>query len=79
MILPWHDGVVTTLTFAQTKEQGYLLAGKYIADHSDLLIAVWNGNPPAVLGGTGSVVSYAHRGGRAAYQINPVTRTTSDP
>lgn len=45
MILPWHDGVVTTLTFAQTKEQGYLLAGKYIADHSDLLIAVWNGNP----------------------------------
>ncbi|SRR6266496_342538 len=70
--------VVTTLTFAETKEQSYLLAGKYVADHSELLIAVWNGKPAAGLGGTADIVSYALRGGRTVYQINPVTRTTSD-
>jgi hypothetical protein len=70
---------VTTLTFAHTKEQSYLLAGKYIADHSELLIAVWDGKPAAGLGGTADVVSYARRDGRAVYQINPVTRTTSHP
>lgn len=68
----------TTLTFAGTKEQSYLLAGQYVADHSELLIAVWNGKPAAGLGGTADVVSYALSGGKAVYQINPVTRTTSD-
>jgi len=68
---------VTTLTFTETKEQSYLLAGKYVADHSELLIAVWNGKPAAGLGGTADVVSYALKSGRAVYQINPVARTTS--
>jgi hypothetical protein len=67
---------VTTLTFDRTREQSYLGAGQYIADHSELLIAVWDGKPAAGLGGTGDVVSYALRGGRDVYQVNPVTRTT---
>jgi hypothetical protein len=71
-------GRVTTLTFALTKERSYLLAGKYIVDHSELLIAVWDGKPAAGLGGTADVVSYALRSGRAVYQINPLKRTTSD-
>jgi hypothetical protein len=70
--------VVTTLTFTDTKEQSYLLAGEFVADNSDLLIAVWNGKPAAGLGGTGDIVSYALNAGRPVYQINPVTRTMSD-
>lgn len=70
--------VVTTLTFTHTKEQSYLLAGKYIADHSELLVAVWDGKPAAGLGGTGDVVSYALMRGRPVYQVNPLTRTTSE-
>jgi hypothetical protein len=70
--------VVTTLTFVETREQSYLSAGKYVADHSELLIAVWNGKPAAGLGGTADIVNYALRAGRAVFQINPVTRRTCD-
>lgn len=66
---------VTTLTFDSTREQSYLFAGQHIVDHSELLIAVWDGKPAAGLGGTGDVVSYALRGGRDIYQVNPLTRT----
>jgi len=69
---------VTTLEFMDTKEQSYLLAGEYISDHSDLLVAVWNGRPAAGLGGTADVVAYALRHGRTVYQINPVTHEAYD-
>jgi hypothetical protein len=68
----------TNLAPADTKERSYLLAGEYISDHSDLLIAVWNGRPAAGLGGTADVVAYALRRGRKIYQINPVTHKVSD-
>lgn len=69
---------VTTLTFAGSKEQSYLAAGQYVADNSDLLMAVWDGKPAAGLGGTGDVVSYARLKGKRVYQINPSTRTATD-
>src|SRR5439155_9059210 len=49
---------VTTLEFAGSNEQSYFVAGQYVADNSQLLIAVWNGRPAAGLGGSGEVVSY---------------------
>lgn len=46
-----------------TPEQAYFAAGRWIVDHSDHLIAVWDGSPARGLGGTGDVVAYARRTG----------------
>ncbi|MGW4103078.1 hypothetical protein [Streptomyces sp. NPDC004976] len=46
-----------------THEQAYLGAGRWIVDHCDRLIAVWDGRPARGLGGTGNVVANARRTG----------------
>ncbi|MFG2952157.1 hypothetical protein ACGF5O_00315 [Streptomyces sp. NPDC048291] len=46
-----------------THEQAYFAAGCWVVDHSDHLIAVWDGRPARGLGGTGDVVAYARRKG----------------
>ncbi|MEV0734852.1 hypothetical protein AB0I51_02575 [Streptomyces sp. NPDC050549] len=46
-----------------THEEAYFAAGRWIVDHCDLLIAVWDGRPARGLGGTGDVVEYAERTG----------------
>jgi hypothetical protein len=45
-------------------EQAYLAAGKYILDHCDLLVAVWDGNAAQGRGGTGEIVQLAREYGR---------------
>jgi hypothetical protein len=47
------------LTRERTHEEAYYAAGRYIVDHADRLIAVWDGDPPRGLGGTADVVDYA--------------------
>ncbi|MEU2419446.1 hypothetical protein ABZ619_00040 [Streptomyces sp. NPDC007851] len=42
-----------------THEQAYFAAGQWVAEHSDELVAVWDGRPARGLGGTGDVVAYA--------------------
>jgi hypothetical protein len=42
-----------------SREEGYLAAGRYAVDHSDVLIALWDGLPPQGRGGTGEIVAYA--------------------
>ncbi len=69
---------VTTLQFAGSKNRSYLAAGQYVADHCDLLVAVWDGKPAAGLGGTADVVAYARREGKKVYQINPATRASAE-
>lgn len=44
-----------------TREACYLAAGKYVLDHSDVLIAVWDGAPPNGIGGTSEIVAEARR------------------
>ena len=44
-----------------THEEAYFAAGRWIVDHCDRLIAVWDGRPARGLGGTGDVVAYARR------------------
>ncbi|MFE2422796.1 hypothetical protein [Streptomyces hokutonensis] len=46
-----------------THEEAYFAAGRWIVDHCDLLIAVWDGRPARGRGGTGDVVDYAERTG----------------
>lgn len=43
-------------------------AGRYVVDHCDVLIAVWDGKPGDI-GGTGEAVTYARQNGCALYWI----------
>lgn len=48
---------------AATRPAGYAVAGDYLLDHCDLLIALWDGQPAHGEGGTGAVVAGARRRG----------------
>ena len=42
---------------------------RYMVDHADYILAVWNGSPS----GTGKTVRYAHRQGKSSIIINPIS------
>lgn len=50
---------VHSLPFDDCSEDAYLAAGRWVVDHSDLVILVWNGYPAIGKGGTADVASYA--------------------
>lgn len=52
---------VVELPAAPTRTAAYEAAGRHILDHSDLLIAVWDGRPPHGQGGTGQIVAEAQQ------------------
>lgn len=60
-------------------EDAFLKAGIYIADHCDILIAVWDGKAAEGKGGTGDVVNHALENRKSFVHIDPfqrrVTRT----
>ncbi len=66
---------IVNLPFDQPSEAAFYEAGKQIARSSDLLIAIWNGQPAKGLGGTGDIVKYALSIKRSVLHINPITRT----
>ena len=45
----------------KTRQAAYLEAGLYVLDHSDVLIAVWDGAPARGMGGTADIVAEARR------------------
>lgn len=52
---------VIELTPAPTREQAYPAAGRYLLDHCDVLLAIWDGQPAQSEGGAGEVVAQARR------------------
>ena len=52
---------VFVLPPGDTREAGYLAAGKYVLDHSDMIIAVWDGATARGMGGTAEIVAEARR------------------
>jgi hypothetical protein len=48
----------------------YLQVGRFVIDHSDLLIAIWDGRPPAGQGGTGQIVAEAVSAGIPVIHID---------
>ena len=52
---------VVELPATSTRTAAYEAAGRYVLDHSDLLIAVWDGQPPRGQGGTGQIVAEAQQ------------------
>jgi hypothetical protein len=67
---------VDVLGKEDSEEASYFRAGKKVVDTSDLLVAVWNGEPSAGLGGTGDVVQYAQQHKKKIFHINPITKET---
>ncbi|MEE4542579.1 hypothetical protein V2S66_11455 [Streptomyces sp. V4-01] len=53
-----------TLGYTRVSGEAYYAAGAYIADHCDLILAVWDGRPARGRGGTADVVHYARALGR---------------
>lgn len=60
---------------ADDEQEAFLKAGLYVADHSDLLIAIWDGQPSQGKGGTGDVVQHAVSAGRPWIHIDPIQRS----
>lgn len=51
--------VVHQLNFPEPSEDAFLQAGRYVVDHSDKMIAVWDGLKAVSKGGTADIVDYA--------------------
>lgn len=43
------------------RERAYEAAGRYVVDHCDMLLAVWDGRPARGRGGTAEIIAYARR------------------
>jgi hypothetical protein len=50
---------VETLPYASASNEAYLAAGRSVVDSSDMLLAVWDGQPAGGTGGTADIVAYA--------------------
>jgi hypothetical protein len=55
--------------------EAYVMAGRATVAHCDLLLAVWDGEPPRGRGGTADVVELAVRRGVAVIHVDPSGRT----
>jgi hypothetical protein len=54
---------VQVLEHTESTEQAHMDGGRAVVDHSDVLLAVWDGQPARGLGGTADVVAYARERG----------------
>ncbi|WP_341358475.1 hypothetical protein V5H98_11820 [Georgenia sp. M64] len=61
----------TVLEYPGPSEEAYDAAGKWIAEHCHILIAVWDGEPARGRGGTADAVAYARELGRNVRIIWP--------
>lgn len=66
-----HATSIEQLPFDVPGEAAYAAAGYCVVDHSDVLIAVWDGEPARGRGGTADAVSYAQDGGVPVYVVWP--------
>ena len=56
-------------------EDAFLAAGRWIVDHSDVMILGWNGLPPQGRGGTGDIATDARLLGRPFLHLHTVKRS----
>ena len=66
-----RSSTVTNLPFPEAKEEAFLAAGIVVCERCDILLALWDGEPAAGLGGTADIVSYADAIGRNTKIIWP--------
>jgi hypothetical protein len=67
------DGQVVELAGARQREQdAYHEVGRFVLRHSDILIAIWDGGPPAKVGGAAQIASEARALGIPVIWINSI-------
>jgi len=54
---------VINMPVTEKREEGYLAAGKYILENSDVLLAIWDGKPAQGVAGTSEIVALARERG----------------
>ncbi len=54
--------------------EGFERAGRYVVDQSDVLIAIWDGEPARGRAGTAEVVAYARSRGRPVLLVEPTSQ-----
>ena len=54
---------VFSLPVTDSREEAYLAAGKYILDHCDLLMTIWDGKPGRGAAGTSAIIALARKRG----------------
>ena len=63
----------TWLPWEERSNGAYLAGGVWVVDHCDLLIAIWNGEKAAGVGGTGDVVDYSRDAGKPCIHLRTTT------
>ncbi len=63
----------TRLPWEERSSGAYLAGGLWVVDHCDLLIAIWNGEKAAGVGGTGDVVDYSRDAGKPCIHMHTTT------
>ena len=58
-------------SISEIKKQAYEDTGRYIVNHSDVLISIWDEMPLQGKGGTASIVEYAKSKGCPVFNISP--------
>ena len=64
---------VKQLLAKDTRVEAYEQAGQYVADHCDVLVALWDGRPATGRGGTEEIVQYARENKRPVVWIYHAT------
>jgi len=66
---------------APTRDQAYAALGRYIAEHCDLLLAVWDGRPAQGMGGTSEIVARVRAAGKPLAWVHAGNRVpgTEEP
>jgi hypothetical protein len=54
---------------AELRKDAYAQVARYVVDHCDVLIAVWDGEPPRGRGGTAEIVQYAQEQNRPFLRV----------
>ena len=70
---------IEIVSAAGDRDAAYERAGQRVVDRSDVMIAVWDGEPARGRGGTAHIVDYARHHGRPVYWVStrtPQTRGT---
>ena len=65
---------IELLNFPVPSEEAFLAAGKHIADHSDVIFAVWDGLPAKGIGGTADIVKYALSIGKQVIRLHTLKK-----
>jgi len=60
---------IEVMPAAATRDKGYDRAGRWVVEHSDVLLALWDGAPSQGRGGTAAIVAYASERGLPVYWV----------